>query len=113
MSQSGGDPGSDRTGEPTGETRDPAAIEAEIAALRRSLERQVGLGRRTAAELRRAESDLAEAKARLKATRNELNTLRQRVPVRATLAAARRAREVVVTGRSLRRRLPGGGATPA
>jgi GT2 family glycosyltransferase len=96
---------------------DAARLEAEVATLSRALERQMALGRRTAAEAHRRELELAEAKARLKASRDELNALRRRRPVRLVLGVARRARAAFDEARKVTGRLPvghpGGGVVDA
>jgi GT2 family glycosyltransferase len=84
LSHRGADPGPD----------DPAGA-------RRALDRQVDIGRRQAEEIRRLEAALAESKARQAATRDELNALRRRLPVRILLGLERRLRPAARRGRTL------------
>ncbi len=75
--------------------------------LRRALDRQIDIGRRAAAEIRRLEGALAEARERQRASRDELNALRRRLPVRIALGLGRRIRPIVEGTRAVRSRLSG------
>lgn len=106
----------DRPDKTSGTSGADADASGDVGELRRALDRQIDIGRRAAAEIRRLEEALADARDRQRASRDELNALRRRLPVRIALGFGRRIRQLVERTRAVRSRLtgrPGGGGSGA